>query len=78
MRGAIELTEETGATYGVPEQPEESDRSETPARSGSAFGLTALCLAAAVPLAEFLGLIPWEIGVTVALSWVWASALSAS
>ena len=64
LREPIELTEETGATYGVPEQPDETDRSEMPARPGSTSGLTALCLAGAFLLAASLGLIAWEIAVT--------------
>ena len=64
LRGAIELTEETGATYGAPEQPEASEPPEAPARPGSLAGGIALCLAVAFLLAAVLGWIPWGIAVT--------------
>ena len=57
---AIELTEETGATYGAPEKPEETGRSETPARPASAPGaLPALGLVGVLLLAAFVGVVPW-------------------
>ena len=49
---AIELTEETGATFGVPDQPEEADRTEAPARPKSTSGGL---IAAGRLLAAFLG-----------------------
>ncbi len=59
-KAAIELTEETGATFGVPDQPEEADRTEAPARPKSTSGgLIALCLVVALLLAAFLGAISW-------------------
>ena len=63
-QAAIELTEETGATYGVPEQAEATDLPEAPARPGSTSGLTALCLVGAFLLAASLGLIPWDVAAT--------------
>lgn len=63
LRERIELTEETGATYTVPEQPEEADRSETPVWSGSASSPVALCLVGAFLLGAFLVLIRWAISV---------------
>ena len=49
------------ATCGIPEQAEETDRSEAPARPGSSTLPIALCLAGAFLLAAFLGSIPWAI-----------------
>ena len=60
-REPVELTEETGATYGSPEQPEETDRFETPARPGSTSGWSVLCLVGAFLLAALLDWIPWAI-----------------
>lgn len=62
-REPIELTEETGATYGIPEQPEQTDAVETPARNGSASGPIVLCLVGAFFLVALLGLIPWAMAV---------------
>ena len=62
-REAVELTEETGATYGVPEQPDEDDGAETQARPASTSGPIALCLAGAFLLAALLGFVPWTIAV---------------
>ena len=57
---AIELTEETGATYGAPEKPEETGRSETPARPASAPGaVPALGLIGVLLLAALVGVVPW-------------------
>ena len=57
---AIELTEETGATYGALEKPEETGRSETPARPASAPGaVPALGLVGVLLLAAFVGVVPW-------------------
>ena len=57
---AIELTEETGVTYGTPEKPEEGERTETLARPGSAAGAgTALGVVGVLLLAAILGVVPW-------------------
>ena len=57
---AIELTEETGATYGALEKPEETGRSETPARPASAPGaVLALGLIGVLLLAALVGVVPW-------------------
>ena len=66
-REPIELTEETGATYGAPEQPEQTDGIKTPARSGSASGPVVLCLVGAFFLAGLLDLIPWAMAVAGSL-----------
>ena len=57
---AIELTEETGVTYGTPEKPEETERTETLARPASASGAgTALGVIGVLLLAAILGFVPW-------------------
>ena len=58
-RETVELTEETEATYGVAEQPEEPDPFERPGRRRSRSLLAAPVLIGALLLAAGLGQIPW-------------------
>ena len=56
---AIELTEETGVTYGTPEKPEEAERTETlPQPALAPAGLLAL-VAGVLLVAAILGVVPW-------------------
>lgn len=57
---AVELTEETGVTYGTPEKPEEGARTETLSQVVVAPGcLLALGVVGVLLLAAILGAVPW-------------------
>ena len=73
---AIELTEETGVTYGTPEKPEETERTGTSARLVVApGGLLAVGVVGVLLVAAILGAVPWW--VVPAASVLWALGLIA-
>lgn len=70
---AIELTEETGVTYGKPEKPEkpeETERAGTSARLVVASGgLLALGVVGVLLLAAILGVVPWWVVPAAGVLW---------